>query len=484
MAETSRRSFLGLGLGLGLGSTGVAACDSSGARGSRGSSAPADAATPARPVPVAARSADDVCNAYAVNTKLFYNTSVYGYTTQIVELLTELGVRTVRERMTTGTSPGARKQQAAMPRLARHGIRWHATVAKLEDWPRATQATAAVLAMATDFYGPAVDGDLPALLHSFGGCNEVDGAGRDGAVDPRWAEHARLMQHELWGQAGADQRTASIPVAGPSTRTDVTPERAGLLGNLSRVSDWGNAHLYGGGTSPTRGLDEQLATLAPVFGDPPRWFFTETGYTNSPQDNAGRSVSEEAAATYALRAICDYFVRDCIYGRFELMDDPDDVDRTSQATINATADPQAHFGLVAVGGGTAATATPDTWRRKPEFDATRRLLALMSDPGPRQAPQPLDLSLNGTTADLQHTVVQKRDGRHYVLLWRDVAVATTFPDPRPLAVPPVRVTAVLRTARPTVVYSPRYTEAPVAKRPARDHFEVDVAGDLVVVEIG
>ncbi|MDQ3466330.1 MAG: hypothetical protein M3500_16970, partial [Actinomycetota bacterium] len=341
------------------------------------------------------RWADEVCQAYAINTKTFYASRVYGYTDAVIDLIDELGVRTVRERAATGQSEGARAQRAAMPRLAARGVRWHPTVAALRDWSRAAEVTAEVLQLFTDHYLPQLDGDLSALVHSFGGCNEVEGPVVTGQVDPAWSEHARLMQSELWRQFKSDPTTEAIPIVGPSTRTDVTIEKAEALGDLSEVSDWGNAHLYAAGGSPSRGIDRHRDILRRCFPDAPTWFFTETGYSNSPQTNAGRTVPEEAAATYAIRGICDFFVRDCIYGRFELLDDPDPIDTSSQQTINATADRQAHFGLVAMPAASVDAATPDTWRRKPEFYATQRLLQLMSDPGETWTPDMYHVRVTG-----------------------------------------------------------------------------------------
>ncbi len=434
--------------------------------------------------PVPARQAEELCQAYAVNTKSFYASRVYRHTDAVIDLLDELGVRTVRERATTGTSPGARAQQYTMPRLAERGIRWHVTVGELDDWAQAESVTQEVMRLFTDFYLPAVDGDLSTLVHSFGGCNEVDGPVVDGQTDPEWALHARLMQSELWRQAKADPRTSAIPIVGPSTRTDVTTQRASELGDLSAVSDWGNAHMYNRGTSPTRGIDRHLAVLGRCFPDAAQWFFTETGYSNAPRDDRGRTVSEDAAATYAIRGICDFFVRNSVYGRFELLDDPDPIDFATQDSINSTTDHQAHFGLVAMTETSTAVATPDTWRRKPEFYATQRFLQLMSDRGGPFEPDPLDLQITGGGTDLQYTLVQKRDGRHYLLLWRDVEVANQFPDARRVQVAPTALTVRLRTQRPIAVYSPRYGSTPVATYAPRGEFTVGVGGDLLVVEIG
>jgi len=201
---------------------------------------------------MAARKADAVCEAYMVNTKLFYNDKVYGHTEAVVDLLRELGVRIVRERITTGSSSGTRKQQRAMLELAGAGIRWHGTVGGLDEWSDADAVNRGVMRHLESYYGPRVDGDLSALMHSFGGCNEVDGPVVNGRRDPEWAAHARTMQRALWRAAKSSSATRQIPVAGPSTRTDVTVSRARELGDLSDCCDMGNAHMYNKGTSPTQ----------------------------------------------------------------------------------------------------------------------------------------------------------------------------------------------------------------------------------------
>lgn len=70
-----------------------------------------------------ARMADAVVRNYLINTKMFYATQVYKHTDAVIDLLTELGVRSVRERVTVGNSLGTRAQLYAMPRLASRGIK-------------------------------------------------------------------------------------------------------------------------------------------------------------------------------------------------------------------------------------------------------------------------------------------------------------------------------------------------------------------------
>ena len=429
--------------------------------------------------PHPARMADLVPQNYMINTKIFYASRVYGHTDAVIDLLTELGVRTIRERVTTGTSLGTRNQLYAMPRLAAAGTKWHATVSELGDWASAPAVNKQAIDFLVARHAPLVGGDLSHLMHSFGGCNEIDGHN-----DPEWAAHARIMQRALWEQAKANPRTAGIPVAGPSTRTDFDARRAAELGDLSQWSEWGNAHLYNKGTSPSRAIDQHLAILRPVFPGRDRYIFTETGYNNSPQDNLGVTVPEEAAAKYAVRGICDFFRRNAIYGRFELLDDPDPIDHTSQASINHTANREAHFGLVAMTKDTVQEATPDTWRKKPEFYATKRLLHLLSDRGPAFTPEPLRVQITGDTSDVHHILLQKRNGRHYLVLWRDVVVAKPYPAGAMVTVPRITVTVTMGTARPIAVWVPTLSAEPVRTAPAHNTFQVNLRGALKVVEIG
>jgi hypothetical protein len=424
---------------------------------------------------------DELCDSYAINIKSFFATSVYRHADAVFDLITELGVRTVRERVATGSSAGAQQQRAMQVRLANAGVRWHATIATLADWPRAEQATDAALKVLTQFYGREI-GDLGSLLHSFGGCNEIDGPVVNGSVDPRWAAHGRLMQRTLWERVRADRAFDGVPVVGPSTRTDVTPERARLLGDLSAWSDWGNAHMYNRGVSPTKNIDRHLQTLRPCFPRVDRWFFTETGYNTSTADDRGATVSEEAAATYAVRGICDFFKRGSIYGRFELLDGPDSINAQSQKTIDATSDFKSHFGLVAVPDSPSDDG-PENWRRKPEFFATQRFLRLMDDRGPRPPTQPLEADVV-SDLPLQSLVAQKRDGRHYLLLWRDLDLAPQHGQADGVGPPAGSVAIHLRTPRPAAVYVPRYRDPPVWTQPPRTTISVEVAEDLVIVELG
>ncbi|WP_324275685.1 hypothetical protein [Blastococcus brunescens] len=85
---------------------------------------------------------------------------------------------------------------------------------------------------------------------------------------------------------------------------------------------------------------------------------------------------------------------------------------------------------------------------------------------------------------LQTLVAYKRDGRHYLLLWRDVEVESLRHGGQDLRVPAASVKIRLPTPRPAAVYIPRHSDVPVRTQPPRAEIAVGLAGDLVIVELG
>lgn len=71
---------------------------------------------------------------------------------------------------------------------------------------------------------------------------------------------------------------------------------------------------------------------------------------------------------------------------------------------------------------------------KPSFVAVKNLIALLKDPGASFTPGSLTPSFSGDTANLDHLLLQKRDGRFYLMLWQgtpcwspDARTAITVP---------------------------------------------------------
>jgi hypothetical protein len=94
------------------------------------------------------------------------------------------------------------------------------------------------------------------------------------------------------------------------------------------------------------------------------------------------------------------------------------------------------------------------------------------------------MAISGGGGDVQQLLLQKRNGKHYLVLWRDVPVYRPYPDGRPIDVPAVRVTVHLETARPTRLWGPNRSETPLRRDAASRSIVVNLRGDLKVLEIG
>src|SRR3712207_8673970 len=64
----------------------------------------------------------------SINIKSSYATSLYQYADAVFDLITDLGVRTVRERVTTGSSLGAQQQRAMLDRKSTRLNSSHANI--------------------------------------------------------------------------------------------------------------------------------------------------------------------------------------------------------------------------------------------------------------------------------------------------------------------------------------------------------------------
>jgi hypothetical protein len=412
-------------------------------------SACTEGATKRSMAPVTPSRAEDLVQHYGINTRFRYDATVYGYTDDVVDLVAELGVRTIRERVGTDpTQSGTQNLRRAIPRLATlHGTRWQATCLVADDIEHDYDAEmGAIIAELVHHYAAVAPGrDLRRLLHSVAGPNEVNEFATYGAAEIPWYDTARILQTTLWNQARVDnalwaQWTSAygnaVPVAGPSTQTLTTQAEMEQLGDLTDICDRANAHLYQRGVSPARSLDEALDLVSICYDDLP-CLVTEAGYNNSLATNAARTVPEWASSIYGPQAPCDFFTRGAAYFRYELLDDPDPVDYASQETVNATVDNSAHYGLVAMTAGSPSVPgnPPSTWRKKPEFYTMQRWISLLSDRDPRTfAPYdftPTDLTYAlEAAADVQQLLVQKHDGHHFLLVWRNVDVFDPDPDSR------------------------------------------------------
>ncbi len=391
---------------------------------------------------VRARAADSLVEGYGVTVHLDRGGTPYTDVPAVTRALTDLGVRHVRTRL-YGSAPG---EYAALRTLARAGIRSDLVLGA----PDARSSPRELVATAVR--------ELPAgSVDSFEGANEWNLSG-----DPRWAVSLREHQQQVWTAVKGNPATKDVPVLAPALGL-----RRGYaeLGDLSRWADLGNGHLYPGGQPGSSRLDEQLGLVRSVVGGKPA-VFTETGYHNAMNTRESHvPTPEDVAGVYAPELLLEHFSRGVVrMYNYELLDeraDPGQQDR------------EARFGLVR-----------HDFSRKPAYTALQNLLRLVSDPGPAFVPGVLDYALPGAPADLRQVLLQKRDGRSYLALWRDTPVYDRDARRR-VAVAAAPLTLTL--GRPAVVaqYRPSSASGAVARTAGPvSTVPVPVGGELVVLEIG
>lgn len=399
------------------------------------------AAPSASAVSETAHSADAFVDSIGVNVHMTYVDTAYRERSLLVDKLTELGVRHVRD----GLHKNTQYAYDAFNRLADRGI--GTTFILGDPSGRGDTLEERLRALRGSVLGAAVAVEGP---------NEYDQSG-----DPLWAPNLRDYQRRLHTAVKSDPGLAHLPVLAPSL---VWSGQHDELGDLTDALDFGNKHPYPGGDMPEANLTAELGTAAKVSGARPVWA-TESGYHNALATTGGhRPISEVGAGTYVPRMYLEYFRRGIPRTfSYELVDQSPDPDRRNQ---------ERNFGLLR-----------NDYSPKPSFSSLKNLTALLADRGPAQPVQPLELSIDGAPDDLRKLVLQKRDGTYYIVLWRAVRIW----DPvarRALATDRRSVVLRVPDARGEAeLYAPVRSPHSFQQAPAASGIPVELGADPIVVKL-
>jgi hypothetical protein len=227
-----------------------------------------------------------------------------------------------------------------------------------------------------------------------------------------WSNNGYLYQGKAFPQGLALYQTQlhqaikntpelySMPVIGPSTFERTQAEK---MATTWFPCDYGNVHSYPGGLPPTEPrLDNSYLYWAKTTCVSKPAVATETGYHYA-VDNLSNPwhtpVNEASGGRYVNRLLFDYFnrgvTRTFIYELFD------------QGA--GTTDPEAKFGMLRNDG------TP-----KPAFTAMKNTLGLLKESETTPFwPQYLAHNISAPSS-VRKTILQKRNGRFYVVLWDDV----------------------------------------------------------------
>lgn len=201
---------------------------------------------------------------------------------------------------------------------------------------------------------------------------------------------------QLYNAAKADPVLKDVPIIG-------TTGDPALLADTNPYLDYGNIHSYTAGYTPMNRFDGNVARARGITGDKPI-IATEMGYNNGYLNDTNiyaPGVTEAATAKYLPRVYMGYYNAGIVKSfSYELVDWDHDPTYTYQNW---------HFGLLRA-----------DFTYKPAAHAIKNLIALLEDPGDEFTPGSLEYTINGGTADLKHTLLQKRDGTFWLALWNDV----------------------------------------------------------------
>jgi len=389
-----------------------------------------------------ARSADAFVNSIGVGTHLRYVDTAYGnYDTLIKPKLQELGVRHIRD--------GGKNLEfyRRLNDLATLGIKSTLVMDSRDGITPENVVTEAIQPVLSS-------------IEAVEGPNEWDVQPQLTYKDQAFPEGLRAYQDELYAAVKGEPTTAALPVLMPSL---AIPYYAPRLGSLASA-DLGNMHSYAGGNLPSQDLDTKWLPLTQAVTGPDKPIVaTECGWHNATNDLTASQpgISELAAAKYVPRLYLEYFNRGIQRSfLYELINEHQD---TTQ---------EQNFGLLRNNG------SP-----KPAFDSLKNLIALLQDPGPEFAPQALSYSLSGNNANVHHTLLQKRDGRFYLILWNEVP-SFDLQTKLDVYAPKPEVTVTIQTPmRQAKLYKPVRAAASLQQYPNPQQLDLSISDHPLVIEL-
>lgn len=327
---------------------------------------------------------DLAVDAVGVNTHLFYP-GIYtdNYVDIIKPRLIELGVRNIRD----GNAVGNTTFDNRVVELSTLGIKFLMFVDT--RFGLATDLTQAKEHIKLLNSAPS----KPVLMLE--GPNEFD----------CWdTTRATLSQRtiDIWNTFKNDAATASLPIAGPSfcdTR-DSPGKLAAVFPDASNYMQYGNMHCYSGGNAVEGSLgggwgmplSQAVDEYKMLSGSYPL-IASETGYIMSGDVVGFMSVTQRAAAKYMPRLFLTYLnygiQRAYIY---QLINN----NQEDNGLLNTDGSPRLQYASI------------------------KNYISLLKDSGAAFTTDSLAYTLSGDLTNIQHILLQKRNGTFYLIVWQGV----------------------------------------------------------------
>jgi hypothetical protein len=322
-----------------------------------------------------ATSADAFVDGVGVNVHLHYMDTSYANFSAVENALKELGVRHIRDQIADGSWPDYLQR---LNTLGREGIKAILTANVKES----DETVVGYAKQARD------------SIEGYEGPNEYDLGNH-----PDWAGTLNTFFARMCRAIKADPLASKYPMIAPPV---VKSQSFAMVAATRECADYGNLHNYWGGHNPeTRGWGDNaygsyewnFSNASRAWGSKPI-ISTETGYFNDLAKDGG--VPESVSAKYMPRVLFEQqrhgIKRTYIYEMVDL--------GSKEKFHDAT------FGLVHA-----------DYSKKPAFRMVQGVLHVLSDPGPAFQAGSLEFTLGGSTENLKHFLMQKRNGTFYLALW-------------------------------------------------------------------
>jgi hypothetical protein len=395
--------------------------------------------------PVQARRADDFVDSFGVN---FAGVQAWREQSdpnvipekldKIIYRISELGVRHLRGGSSQGDPNYIRLINGSKTVFQQSHARWNWLTGRYNDPPRPVE-------------DPSSSNDYIWDLEQLAGIGAVESAEGPNETDygltfrypalngnvyentyagykqPTSMEGTRRYQQDVFQQVVANPSLSSLMVLSPCVRGDVT-QNAALLSNLAPWTDYENLHNYsyygvlqdnttndgdgGGGVT----LDQKIANIHQMSDPAKQIVVTETGFSTGFRTGDNRwHFSELAQAKYAPRTLAENFLRGLKRTYFYCL-------LENGAGDNSV---EYNYGLVRYEDINVVTNNSV----KPAFTALKSLVGLLREArwnstagawtytNSNFVPSTLDYSVSG--ANVHHLLLQKSNGKFYLLLWHE-----------------------------------------------------------------
>lgn len=334
-----------------------------------------------------AKKSDSFIDSIGVNVHLFFTDTAYkNFSTVIKPKLQELGIRHIRDNAIADSTYYSRLRE-----LRQLGIK----TTLISGYPGINPKQYLQIVK-----------DLGNIVEAVEGPNEYNLF----LNDPNWASILRNYMKELYPLIKGDSATKHLPVIGPSLASWSENDYRSV-GDLSAYLDFGNSHPYYGGLhpgidcwwrSPKKSyLDTFLDTAKYISGKKPIKV-TETGQHNAINTNLiyNLPVPEEVSGKYIPRQLLLNFNKNVKQTFLYELIDPFSNPQKNELGHN--------YGLLRNNG-----------ENKPAFIAIRDLVQLLTDLKKSFTPSSLNYELTGDMNNVNHTLLQKSNGKFYLILWNE-----------------------------------------------------------------